>query len=261
MVFATDGEHVLHVKCWGQHGAAGDEELRVTIVAADPASPSNVTVVSNIQSLPGWKWNHDPATSGSAKGTSDIVPAPSRSGNSRMYSLSFANSGGEIFHISFGRDPVATHFTYNTNIWLTDPSGIANIEMDMNQVIANGETVIYGFQCDGYSGTWDYTTNLGTPSKPHIHWEHSNVVCPDPKTWTPNTWHNVQVSYYRDDAGNVTYQSVVLDGEQTDLIGAAGNSAFRLGWGPTLLTNFQIDGRGDNGSVIAYVDNLTISRW
>ena len=94
MVFATDGEHVLHVKCWGQHGAAGDEELRVTIVAADPASPSNVTVVSNIQSLPGWKWNHDPATSGSAKGTSDIVPAPSRSG--KLHPIAVGKCAGVV---------------------------------------------------------------------------------------------------------------------------------------------------------------------
>jgi len=133
--------------------------------------------------------------------------------------------------------------------------------MDMNQVIANGDTVIYGFQCDGYSGTWDYTVNLGTPANPEGHWKHSNVTCPDPKTWAPNTWHNIQVSYSRDNAGNVTYDSVVLDGQQSSFVGAAGNSEFSLGWGPTLLTNFQIDGHGANGSVTAYVDNLTVSRW
>jgi hypothetical protein len=261
LVVAGEGEHILHVKCWGSHGAAGSIEENITVVPANSTPPPNVTVVSNIQSLAGWKWNHDPGTPGYAEGSSDIVNSPTINGNSRQYSLSFTNAGGEIYHIGFGKDPAATHFVYNTNIWLADPSDIANIELDMNQVIANGDTVIYGFQCDGYSGTWDCTINLGTPSKPKGRWEHSNVVCPDPKTWTSNVWHNVQVSYYRDAVGNVTYESVVLDGEQSDLIGAYGNSAFSLGWAPTLLTNFQIDGRGENGSVTAYVDNLTISRW
>jgi hypothetical protein len=59
----------------------------------------------------------------------------------------------------------------------------------------------------------------------------------------------------------VTYQSVVLDGVQSDLVGATGNSAFKLGWGSVLLTNFQIDGLGSSGSTTAYVDNLTVYRW
>jgi hypothetical protein len=260
-VIAGDGEHILHVKCWGLRGAAGAVERDITVVPATSTPPPNVTVVSDIQSLSEWKWNHDPATSGSAKGTSDIVASPALNRNSRKYALTFTNSGGEIYHISFGRDTAATHFVYSSNIWLADPSAIANIEIDLNQVIANGDTVIYGFQCDGYAGTWDYTLNMGTPRDPIDKWVHSNVACPDPKTWTPNTWHNVQVSYMRDDVGNVTYESVVLDGQQSDLVGAYGNSAFSLGWGATLLTNFQIDGLGENGAVTAYVDNLTISRW
>jgi hypothetical protein len=121
--------------------------------------------------------------------------------------------------------------------------------------------VIFGFQCDGYSGTWDYTQNLGTPAAPQNHWEHSNVACPAPKTWTPNVWHTVQVSYFRDEVGNVTFESVVLDGQQSDFVGASGLAAYSLGWGTTLLTNFQIDGHGTTGSANVYVDNLTVSRW
>jgi hypothetical protein len=59
----------------------------------------------------------------------------------------------------------------------------------------------------------------------------------------------------------VTYQSVVLDGAESDFAGATGNSAFTLGWGSTLLTNFQIDGLGSGGSTTAYLDNLTVYRW
>ena len=39
------------------------------------------------------------------------------------------------------------------------------------------------------------------------------------------------------------------------------SSAFGLGWSATLLTKFQIDGVGGNGSSTVYVDKMTVSRW
>ena len=78
--------------------------------------------------------------------------------------------------------------------------------------------------------------------------------------WSTNAWHHVQVYYSRDSSGNVTYHSVWLDGPQQN-INATVNSAFALGWGPVLLTNFQVDGLGASGAPIAYLDNLTVSRW
>src|SRR5580692_4444032 len=51
MVVAGDGQHILHVKCWGKNGAAGAVEQNITVVPATSTPPPNVTVVSNIQSL------------------------------------------------------------------------------------------------------------------------------------------------------------------------------------------------------------------
>jgi len=257
VVVAGDGPHVLHVKCWGKHDAHSDTPVNITVVSAVTTPPSNITAVSDIQSLPQWEWDHDPGTNGNSSGTSDLISTPSLSGNARQFSVDFSNSGGEIFHASFGKDPAATHFIYDAYLWLSDASSLANIEMDMNQVIANGDTVIYGFQCNGYAGTWDYALNPGQPAG---RWHHSNVACPDPKTWAPNTWHHVQISYSRD-GDIVTYETVALDGQQSDLVGATGNSGSPLGWGQTLLTNFQLDGHGSDGSIGAYLDKLTISRW
>jgi hypothetical protein len=70
----------------------------------------------------------------------------------------------------------------------------------------------------------------------------------------------VQIAYSRDDAGNVTYQSVWLDDVEQD-INATVPSSFVLGWGPTLLTNLQVDGLGASGSSTVWLDNLTIYRW
>jgi hypothetical protein len=70
----------------------------------------------------------------------------------------------------------------------------------------------------------------------------------------------VQIAYSRDASGNVNYQSVWLDGVQSPL-NATAPSAFALGWGPVLLTNFQVDGLGTSGSSTVYLDDLTVYRW
>jgi hypothetical protein len=177
-----------------------------------------------------------------------------------MYTT-YSDYGDERYDVTFGDDTASTNFVYDGWIYLDGSvSTIANIEMDMNQVMPNGETVIFGFQCDDWSGTWDYTENAGTPTTPDDRWVHSTAAC-DAQTWTQNTWHHVQVSYSRDDDGNVTYQSVWLDGNE-QAINATVPSAFALGWAPTLLTNFQVDGLlPELSSSNVYLDNLTVSRW
>ncbi len=58
----------------------------------------------------------------------------------------------------------------------------------------------------------------------------------------------------------VTYKSVWLDGNQQP-INVTAYSAFALGWAPTILTNFQMDGLGAGGAPVAFLDDLTIYRW
>ena len=88
----------------------------------------------------------------------------------------------------------------------SDTNTVANLEFDMNQVTSNGQTVIYGFQCDGWNKVWDYTENAGSPTSPSDQWLHSSQYC-DPSTWSTNTWHHVQISYSRNTSGDVTYNA------------------------------------------------------
>lgn len=229
--------------------------------ASSSLVPSNATEVGGIQSLSGWFAARDTASgSGAASGTTEMVGTPSLSGSARQFATTFSNDGAERYAVSFGADVNATNFFYDGWVYLASPSSeVANLEMDMNQVLANGQTVIYGFQCDGYSGTWDYTENAGTPQTPSDVWVHSSAAC-NPRNWATDAWHHVQISYMRDDAGNVTYNAVWLDGtEQT--LNVTVPSAFALGWSSTLLTNFQVDGLGSSGSPTVYLDNLTVYRW
>jgi hypothetical protein len=255
------GAHTLHVKCWGVHGAAGVANVNLTVTGG-PSIPARAVVVHNIQQLTSWAGNYDPGTSGASWGFTKLVSTPSLSGQARQFSMIYQNYGGQLFYTTFGIDTSATQFVYDAQVYISgSAAGIANLEMDLNQVIANGQTIIYGFQCDGYAGAWDYTVNSGSPTSYVDTWVDSGTSCPLPSTWSVNTWHHVQIAYHRDTLGNVRYDSVWLDGVQYPLNFAVGKSAFSLGWGSTLLTNFQIDGLGSSGSITLYLDNFTVYRW
>jgi hypothetical protein len=260
-VTAAAGAHTLHVEAWGYQGASCYANIPITITTgAGPVVPPNAISVSSIQTLSNWEAVNDPSGDGSSTGTMSIVGSPSLSGKALELATSYSNAGDELYYVAFGNDTTSTNFLYDGWVYLASPSGdIANLEMDLNQVMANGQTVIFGFQCDGYSGTWDYTTNEGTPQNPSDQWVHSNAAC-NVSNWSTNTWHHVQISYSRDNSGNVTYQAVWLDGVEQQL-NVTVPSAFALGWAPTLLTNFEVDGRGSSGSSTVYVDNLTVYRW
>jgi hypothetical protein len=262
-VSAGAGSHTLHVKAWGNQGAVCDTDVAITVQAGSSASvvPALALSISSIESLSNWISVFDTATgSGGASGATSIVSSPSQTGHARVFTTRFSNSTGARFSVSFGDDETSTNFFYDGWIYLDNSSSkIANLELDMNQTMENGQTALFGFQCDGYTSTWDYTKNAATPTAPKDQWVHSGAYC-NPRSWSINTWHHVQVYYSRDDAGNITYHSVWLDGAQQD-INATVNSAFALGWGPSLTTNLQVDGLGASGSVNVYLDNLSVQRW
>ena len=218
-----------------------------------PAIPASAIASSDIQTLDGWHFNHDTGTPGTALGASSLVGTPSLSGNARQFVSSYTDAGGEIYSVSYANDTSSTNFVYDGWVWIEAGSGISNLEMDSNQVTANGQTVIYAFQCSGYSQVWEY-------SGANAEWVKSTQPC-DVANWSTDTWHQVQISYARDDAGNVTYNSVWLDGTE-QAINATVPSSFPLGWQVGVVqTQFQMDGLGASGSSTVYLDNLTISRW
>jgi hypothetical protein len=225
-----------------------------------PQIPASAIAISQIQTQENWKVNHDPATPGSSDGSMTLVSDPSLSGSAAQFDTTFQNAGGEIYSKSYGNDPNALNFLYDGYIWINSGSTIGNLELDNNQVAANGDTIIYAFQCAGDSNTWDYSANTGTAKNPHVHWLHSSQPC-NPQSWTQDTWHHVQISYSRDTTGNITYNSVWLDGTEYP-INETVFGAFNLGWSHgDLMTNFQVDGHGKSGSSTLYLDNLTFYRW
>lgn len=265
---ASAGSHVLHVKSWGS-GTACVEDVAITVKAGASSTtssssssevPSYAKSVSHIQALSGWKATHDSGGSGSSSGSTTIVSSPSLYGSTRRYESSFSNSGDERFSVSFADDTSSENFFYDTWVYL-DGSGseIGNLEFDVNQVMADGKTVLVGVQCDGYTGHWAYTVNTGSASSVRPRWYSKSSTYCNPRNWSRYKWHHVQYSFSRNSSGYINYKSIWLDGQQFSINTTAFGAA-DLGWGPVINTQFQIDGYG-SGTVKAYLDNLTISRW
>jgi hypothetical protein len=260
-VSAPNGAHTLHVKAWGNGGGSCNTDMAINVTTPANAAvvPSTAISVANIHNLSGWVNQNDSGAQGSSSGSMSLVGSPSLTGSARKFVTNYSNNGNERYWVSFGDDNISTNFLYDTWIYIQSPSSsLANVEMDLNQTMPNGQTAIFGFQCDGWNNTWDYTANKGTPTNPVDTWVRSNQYC-NPRQWSTNTWHHIQVTYSRDGSGNITYQAVWLDDVQQS-INATVNSAFALGWAPSLLSNFQVDGVG-NGQVTLYMDNLTVYRW
>jgi hypothetical protein len=225
----------------------------ITPPSKPPAIPADAIVDGDLQLLATWHFNHDGGTPGMAVGESSLVSSPSQSGSARQFASSYTDTGGEIYSVSYANDVDSSNFVYDGWVWIEAGSSIANLEMDSNQVTANGRTVIYAFQCSGYSQKWEYS---GAGAK----WVASSQPC-NVSAWQTNVWHHVQISYSRDDSGNVTYKSVWLDGNE-QVINATVPSSFALGWQVGVVqTQFQVDGLGTSGASNVYLDNLTIYRW
>jgi hypothetical protein len=207
-----------------------------------------------------WLWEHDTGTPGSSTGQLIFdVANPSLNGSATEFVVSYSDYGGERFHRTFGNDTSARYFIYDTYVYLVNPTQVQNLEMDVDQVTANGETIIFGTQCSSISGTWEYTY----VSNGKAHWQPSNIAC-NPQNWKPNKWHHIQIQSHR--VGDVvTYDWVKVDNDRVGSFKRASvPSGLFLGWTPTgvLLLNFQVDGAlSGSGTVQGYFNKLQIWRW
>lgn len=237
------------------------KSIVVTLIAPTGGSriPANAIKSGDLNASNNWQWKHDPGTSGSSNGTTSFpVGGVSADDAAREFYMTYTAGGGEIYHVSFAKDTSATHYVYDANVYVVNPSQLKNLEMDMNAVMANGQTVILATQCSGYSKTWEYSLRSGTQR----HWIPSNISC-DPGQWTANTWHHIQIASHRDNNGNSYYDWICFDGKYSDFQNAGGTNGSNLGWAVgTLLINFQIDGPSkQNGSNTIYTDKLFVWRW
>jgi hypothetical protein len=262
-VNAPTGWHTVHIKVWNNYGGVcvTDVSVDVTTSGATSVIPSNAVEISAIQTLGDWTAIHDGGTPGSSSGAMSITSSPSLTGSARLFANQFNDFGGERYSAQFDDNTTAQNFFYDVWVYIANNSnGFSNLEFDLNQTMPNGETVIMGFQCDSWIDRWDYTVNGGSPTASWDTWLHSYSPC-NVSSWAGNQWHHVQIYFSHDENGWVTYHSVWLDGAEEDLNFTV-FSGFALGWGPAVVTNFQIDGNSSGttwGNV--YLDELTVYHW
>ena len=270
------GTHTIHYKAWTSKGvcpvvsttfkvAGGSSSGGSTSGGSTSGSgsaayalPSSAIASANLDGVGGWAAEHDAGTPGSSKG-SMVYPASTPSyDDAREFYMTYSDHGGERWHLSFGNNGTAANFVLDTYVYLVDPAQVQNLEMDLNQVMTDGKTVIYGTQCSSISKTWEYATISGGAA----HWKSSNIGC-NPLTWSAKTWHHIQIGFHRDSSGVVTHDWVNLDSTHSVFKDATAASAQSLGWAKgVLLVNFQIDGENKgSGSITSYIHKLTIYHW
>ncbi|HEV3151534.1 MAG TPA: hypothetical protein VGY94_11290 [Acidobacteriaceae bacterium] len=267
----STGTHTIHFKAWTTAGICPIVNSTVTIAAAaapppdgssgsgTPISiPSNAIASADLDTATNWAYEHDTGTPGSSRGSTLFPATTPVYDDAREFYMTYSGRGGERWHDSFANDSTSTHFVLDTYVYVVNPDQLANLELDLNQVMSNGETVIFGTQCSTYSGTWEWTYyGGGSP-----HWKASNIKC-DPRTWAANTWHHIQIGFHRDSTGYATHDWVVFDGTQSTFSGAAAGAAKSLGWYKgSMIMNVQMDGfNKTSGDVTAYFHKITFYRW
>jgi hypothetical protein len=269
-VSAPDGPHTLHIKAWNDWGAVCVTDVGITVGGggagaggggATSVIPTYATKVSAIQTLGNWIQVHDGGTPGWSSGWMGIQSSPSLTGSAREFATNFHDFGGERYSVHFDDNTTAQNFFYDVWVYIAgNADGFSNLEFDLNQTMANGETALMGFQCDSWINRWDFTINGGSPTKSWDTWQHSNATC-NVHTWGANQWHHVQIYYSHNPSGWVTYHTVWLDGNRQDL-NITAFSGFALGWGPAIIANFQIDGASSGDSYgKVYLDEMTVYHW
>ena len=263
-VNAPVGPHTLHIKVWNGKGAICITDVGITVgggTAFSAIVPSYAVSVGSIQAVGSWTQIHDGGTPGTSNGAMAVVSSPSLTGAARLFTTNFNYYGGQRYSAQFDDDTTSTNFFYDTWIYIANNSnGFSNLEFDLNQTMSNGVTVIMGFQCDTWAGRWDASVNAGSPTAFNDTWAHTAAPC-NVHNWAPNTWHHVQVWYSHDPSGWVTYHAVWFDGGQ-QVLNTRLFSGYILGWGPAIVTNFQIDG-SSSGATSAQVllDHMIVYRW
>jgi hypothetical protein len=201
---------------------------------------------------------HDGGTPGESVGTM-LYPATTPLYDDAIeFSMTYTKRAGERWSTDFAKDTKSTHFVLDLYVYFPDPSEVRNLEMDINQVDADGVTQIMSTQCAGEIGFWEY----GDTHAGHDHWKSTKLPC-NPADWAPNVWHHVQIGEHHDNDGNVTHDWVTLDGVYTPFVDATLPSVHAEHWGiGSINTQFQIEGSSSiSGTTTAYVHNLTVYRW
>jgi hypothetical protein len=259
----SPGTHTVHFRSWTRKGEC--PESTTTFTVADPAEPPtapsippNAISSGDLDAATNWTEGHDGGTPGESVGTTLYPVSNAPYDNDREFDMTYTKRAGERWSADIVKDTTSTHFVLDLYVFFPNPSEVRNLEMDVNHVLENGDTVILSTQCSGEIGFWEY----GDTKNGHDHWKSTKIPC-NPANWTANVWHHVQIGEHHTPAGLVTHDWVTVDEVYTPFVNATLPSIHAEHWTKgSINMQFQIEGSSQiSGAVTAFTNNLTVYRW
>jgi hypothetical protein len=184
----SPGLHTVNFKSETSKGAC--PVVSTTFTVADPEEPQtgpnippNAISSGDLDSAHNWKEGHDARTPGNADGKTAYPAKTPVYDEARLFSMTYSDRAGERWSNSFANDTESSNYVLDVYVFLPKPSEIKNLEMDINQVAPNGETIIMSTQCSGTHGLWEYGDTVNNVD----HWLLSNLPC-NPERWAANVW-------------------------------------------------------------------------
>jgi hypothetical protein len=143
--------------------------------------------------------------------------------------------------------PSLYNFSYDVDFYGDNLELAEALEFDVNQFF-DGMGFIYGHECRIANGhQWAVFDN--TKAK----WVPTGVPCYP----NSNSWNYVTLKVQRTSDNHLTYQSITLNGQTTNL-----NWTFEHGSAPDwygVVVNYQMDGNSNQDPYSTYLDNLTLT--
>jgi hypothetical protein len=139
------------------------------------------------------------------------------------------------------------NFTYDVDFYSDNLGAAEALEFDINEFFG-GMGFIFGHECRIANGhEWAVFDNIKGK------WVATGVPCYP----NSNSWNHVTVKVQRTSDNHLTYKSITLNGQTTNL-----NWTFEHGSAPDwygVTINYQMDGNVNQDSYSTYLDNLTLS--
>jgi hypothetical protein len=256
-VSMSAGVHNMVVQAWDSNGVTYKTPLTLTVSTISSggggSGTSTGTTISDIDQMTGWQ---DCGACAGRNGTGATVPysmtqnvsSPSLDGKSVKFSMggstAYANA---LWWKQLGAKPSASHFTYNIDFYLTNPSAPQALEFDMNQSL-NGRKYIFGTECS-YRGSkqWD----VWDSSK---HWIPTGIACP---VLTAYIWHHLTVEVER--SGTQThFIAITLDGVKHYV---NRYQASQTSGSSELNVAFQMDENGSATNYSVWADKISMTYY
>lgn len=230
--------------------------LLKSLVSAAPVIPPSSKSSGILDNSSLWKAEKDGGTPGTVTSNAMKFLGPDLG---RAFTAVQSGKAGFRWSNHFTNNASPMNFCYDLEVEFADPTQIGQLELDMNQVLADGRNCFLCVQFDTNSGTIQYTT---TPNN-KCHWNSSKLTH-NLKSWPPNTSKHIRIFTHRDAAGMVYYDGIEIDEVYQPFGLPPVQSAFVPSppWPVgTMLINFQTNGANAKGTMQSIAKNIEVFYW